>query len=125
MVGQGIQKAEIQLNPRTLGPIHVDITTHHDQVDVSFAVQHPQTVNALQQTLPQLHDMLAQQGLNLGQASVGQHSPGQQHAAFAQHHSSGGHAGGNTGNTGNAEPELPPVWRSTRIAAPGGVDDFA
>ncbi|MGH8145812.1 MAG: flagellar hook-length control protein FliK [Rhodanobacteraceae bacterium] len=120
MAGQGIQKAQIQLNPRTLGPIHVDITTHHDHVDVNFAVQHPQTVHALQQTLPQLHDMLAQQGLNLGQASVGQQSSGQQHAAFAQH-AGGGHAGG----SGNVETDPAPVWRPMRIAAPGGVDDFA
>lgn len=118
LVGQGIQKADIQLNPGKLGPIHVEIATHHDRVDVTFAVQHPQTVNALQQTLPQLQHMLAQQGLNLGQASVGQQSPGQQHAAFAQHPGAGG-------GTAHAEPEPAPVWRSLRVATPGRVDDFA
>lgn len=120
LAGKGIDKAEIQLNPRTLGPIHVEISTHNDRVDVSFAVAHPQTVHALQQTLPHLNDMLAQQGLNLGQASVGQRSPGQQHAAFAQQ------LGGNIGsNTNNAEIEAPQNWRPLRIATPGRVDDFA
>ncbi|MGH8214908.1 MAG: flagellar hook-length control protein FliK [Rhodanobacteraceae bacterium] len=121
LVGQGIQKAEIRLNPGKLGPIHVEIATHHDRVDVNFAVQHPQTVNALQQTLPQLQHMLAQQGLNLGQASVGQQAPGQQHAAFAQH----AVAGGSGHDGGNAEPDAPPAWRTLRIATPGRVDDFA
>ena len=121
LAGQGIQKAEIRLNPGKLGPIHVEIATHDDRVDVNFAVQHPQTVNALQQTLPQLQHMLAQQGLNLGQASVGQQAPGQQHAAFAQH----GVTGGSGHDTGNAESQPPPGWRSLRIATPGRVDDFA
>lgn len=120
LAGQGIQKAQIQLNPRALGPIHVEISTHDARVDVSFAVAHPQTVHALQQTLPHLNDMLAQQGLNLGQASVGQQSSGQQHAAFAQH--LGGSA---SGNANSAEAEAPQNWRPLRLATPGRVDDFA
>lgn len=116
LAGQNIQRAEIQLNPRRLGPIQVEITTHHDRVDVSFAVQHPQTVHALQQTLPQLHDMLAQQGLNLGNASVGQQSHGQPHATPA--HRAGG-------DTAVAEPESQPTLHRVRIATPGRVDDFA
>lgn len=116
MAGQGIQRAEIQLNPRKLGPIQVEITTHQDHVDVNFAVQHPQTVHALQQTLPQLHDMLAQQGLNLGHASVGHQAQGQQHAAPTYH------AGGDAFGT---ESDSEPALRRIRIATPGRVDDFA
>jgi flagellar hook-length control protein FliK len=121
LAGQNIQQAEIQLNPKKLGPIQVEITTHHDRVDVSFAVQHPQTVHALQQTLPQLHDMLAQQGLNLGHASVGQQAPGRQHPAFAQRPGAGGAAP----HSGGAEIDASPNWRPLRIATPGRVDDFA
>ncbi|HLI19303.1 MAG TPA: flagellar hook-length control protein FliK [Rhodanobacteraceae bacterium] len=121
LAGQDVQRAEIQLNPRELGPIQVEITTHHDRVDVSFAVQHPQTVHALQQTLPQLTDMLAQQGLNLGQASVGQQAPGQQQPAFSQQPGSG-IAGGNI-DSDESEPRS--TWRTLRLPAPGRVDDFA
>lgn len=121
LAGNDIQRAEIQLNPRKLGPIQVEITTHHDHVDVSFAVQHPQTVHALQQTLPQLTDMLAQQGLNLGNAWVGQQAAGQQHQASAQH------AGGENaiGDIGGVEPEPTSGWRTLRLAPIGSVDDFA
>lgn len=121
LAGQDIQRAEIQLNPRKLGPIQVEITTHHDHVDVSFAVQHPQTVHALQQTLPQLTDMLAQQGLNLGNASVGQQAAGQQHQAFAQH----AETGNAIGNIDGGEPEPTSGWRTLRLAPTGSVDDFA
>ncbi|HET9819521.1 MAG TPA: flagellar hook-length control protein FliK [Rhodanobacteraceae bacterium] len=116
LAGQDIQRAEIQLNPRKLGPIQVEITTHHDRVDVSFAVQHPQTVHALQQTLPQLHDMLAQQGLNLGHASVGQQSHGQPHATPAYRAD---------GDSASVEPDSQSTLHRVRIATPGRVDDFA
>ncbi|HEX5353507.1 MAG TPA: flagellar hook-length control protein FliK [Rhodanobacteraceae bacterium] len=116
LAGQNIQRAEIQLNPKKLGPIQVEITTHQDHVDVNFAVQHPQTVNALQQTLPQLQHMLAQQGLNLGHASVGQQAHGRPHAAPAYHAS---------GNSVSTEPDNRPEPLRVRIATPGRVDDFA
>lgn len=121
LAGQNIQQAEIQLNPKKLGPIQVEITTRHDRVDVSFAVQHPQTVHALQQTLPQLHDMLAQQGLNLGHASVGHQAPGRQQSAFAQQPGSSGPGP----DSGSAQADPPPSWRILRVAVPGRVDDFA
>jgi flagellar hook-length control protein FliK len=116
LAGQNIQRAEIQLNPKKLGPIQVEITTHQDHVDVNFAVQHPQTVHALQQTLPQLQHMLAQQGLNLGHASVGQQAHGQQYTAPTYH------PGGDSAGT---EPDSQPTPLRVRIAAPGRVDDFA
>ncbi len=116
LVGNHIQQAQIQLNPRALGPIHIDIRTHHDHVDVSFAVQNPQTAQALQQTLPHLHEMLAQQGLNLGQASVGQQAPGQQHAPPVAYPDA---------RWRRAEIEVPAPARTIRAIHHGRVDDFA
>lgn len=119
LVGQGFDKAEIHLNPRELGPIHVEVTRLPDHIDVNFAVQHPQTVNALQQVLPQLHDMLAQQGLNLGQASVGQQSAGHGHSAPPSFDGSRGTA------AAGIDPVQPRAGRWRSVALPGGVDDFA
>jgi len=42
-----------------------------------FSAQHPAAVNAVQQSLPQLEHMLAQHGLALGHAEVGQHDHGE------------------------------------------------
>ncbi|WP_430391044.1 flagellar hook-length control protein FliK [Dyella sp. 20L07] len=70
--GQDIKQARIRLHPEDLGELDVKVSVLHDHVDVSFVAQHPQAVHAVQQTLSQLDAMLAQHGLTLGQAQVGQ-----------------------------------------------------
>ncbi|MHC1480541.1 flagellar hook-length control protein FliK [Frateuria aurantia] len=76
LVKQDIQQARIQVNPQGLGPIDIQLAVSNGVVDVSFAVQHPATVHAIQQTLPQLDSLMSSQGLQLGQAQVG-HQSGQ------------------------------------------------
>ncbi len=74
---QDIKQAKIRLHPEDLGQLDVSVRVQHGgQVDVTFAAQHPAAVHALQQTLPQLDALLAQHGLSLGQAQVGQQSAG-------------------------------------------------
>ncbi len=70
--GQGVKQASIRLNPQELGPLDVKISMDKGRVDVVFSAQHPAAVTAVQQTLPQLGHMLAQHGLSLGHAEVGQ-----------------------------------------------------
>lgn len=78
-----VQHARIRLHPDELGMVDLQISVHRGAVDVSFAAQQPGAVQALQQSLPQLGQMLAQQGLALGHSEVSQHgregAPGQQH----------------------------------------------
>lgn len=74
--GQGIQQARIRLHPEDLGQLDVKVSVTHDRVDVVFTAQHPAAVTAVQQTLPQLDHLLAQHGLSLGHAEVGQHDRG-------------------------------------------------
>lgn len=69
---QDVQSAKITLHPEDLGSIDVHLSVNHDRVDVVFAAQHPAAVTAVQQSLPQLQQMLAQHGLALGNAEVGQ-----------------------------------------------------
>lgn len=119
--GQQIKQANIQLHPKDLGPLNVNVQVKHDKVDVSFAVQNPATVHALQQTLPQLDTLLAQQGLNLGQAQVGQQHNPQQHGSHAQGGNGGsGHADSSAGTDTAVQAPLP-----ARQLAVGLVDDFA
>ena len=49
-------------------------------MDVVFSAKHPAAVTAVQQSLPQLDHMLAQHGLSLGHAEVGQQQSGDGHA---------------------------------------------
>ncbi len=117
--GQDVKQARIRLNPEDLGPLDVKVSVLHDHVDVSFVVQHPQAVHAVQQTLSQLDSMLAQHGLTLGQAQVGQGGSGN---ASGQGTPSGSAAGG------DAESPEGGVVASVESAVVSGVgllDTFA
>lgn len=74
MTNANIQEAEIQLNPRELGPIGIKVTLNNDQTNVSFVAQNATTREALEAALPRLREMLNENGLQLGQSDVSQHS---------------------------------------------------
>ncbi|HEB92212.1 MAG TPA: hypothetical protein ENI94_01835 [Gammaproteobacteria bacterium] len=83
LANQEIREAQIQLNPRHLGPIDVRIIySDTQQLSVSFTAQNPAAREALDAALPRLREMFEQQGLNLADASVSQESfAGQQQGA--------------------------------------------
>ena len=60
---------------RCTGPIDVTMSVRHDQVSVMMVAADPQTRAALELALPQLRDLLANQGLALANASVNDHAP--------------------------------------------------
>jgi flagellar hook-length control protein FliK len=74
--GQNIKQARIRLHPEELGSLDVSVSVTQGRVDVVFNAQHPAAVSAVQQSLPQLDQMLARHGLSLGHAEVGQHDRG-------------------------------------------------
>lgn len=79
LVGAGLHKAELRLNPAELGPIHIQLSISSQTADISFAAAHNLTREGITQSLPMLREMLAGQGLSLGQAGV---SAGQGGNAF-------------------------------------------
>lgn len=105
LVKQDLQAAEIQLNPRELGPVEVRIRLEGDQVHVSLGAVHGATREALEQALPRLREMFAEAGLNLASADVGRHGAGRE----GQAGTAGAHGGG-AGQTGaeSAGPEAAP-----------------
>jgi flagellar hook-length control protein FliK len=74
--GQDVKQARIRLHPEELGQLDIKVSLNHGRVDVVFNAQHPGAVAAVQQSLPQLDQMLGQHGLSLGHAEVGQHDRG-------------------------------------------------
>jgi len=74
--GQNIKQARIRLHPEELGSLDVSVSVTQGRVDVVFSAQHPAAVSAVQQSLPQLDQMLARHGLSLGHTEVGQHDRG-------------------------------------------------
>lgn len=77
----GIERAEIRLQPRELGPVRVELSMSGESTRIAFSAVQPETRQAIEQSLPILKDLLAERGLTLGEASV-----------------SDGHAGRDTGN---------------------------
>ena len=65
-------EATLRISPDGLGPVEIRMKLDGDRVDLGFAATQQDTRQALQDALPKLREMLAQQGLQLGQADVGQ-----------------------------------------------------
>lgn len=63
-------RAELKLNPAELGPVSIRLDVQADQASVNIVASSPETRSALEQSLPQLRDLLASQGITLAQASV-------------------------------------------------------
>ncbi len=74
---QKLQSASIQLDPPELGSLQVKLHITQDQVSVSFTSPHAHVRDALEQSLPRLREMMAEQGLNLGESSVEDQSSSQ------------------------------------------------
>ncbi|HEX4884541.1 MAG TPA: flagellar hook-length control protein FliK [Casimicrobiaceae bacterium] len=70
IVLRGHEQAQIRLSPADLGPVEVRIDMRAGEATVAIVAPQAATRDALEQALPMLRDLLAQQGLSLGEASV-------------------------------------------------------
>lgn len=123
LVRDGLHEARLQLNPRDLGPVEVRLSFGDGAAQVSFSTQHAGTAAAVQQSLPQLRDLLAQQGLQLGQATVSHQPAGDGQAAQQQAQGSGGQPGWERSRGGDVDDSLP--GPTARAVGHGLVDAYA
>nr|WP_236662282.1 flagellar hook-length control protein FliK [Aeromonas jandaei] len=101
MLADKLQQAEIQLDPIGLGKMKIQIQIDaSSQASVHFVVQHGQTREMLEQAMPRLRDMLAGQGIQLGQTQVQHQSQQQQQQGQATSGGQGqqGQGGGQSGS---------------------------
>ena len=95
MVHTELQQAQLQLNPKHLGPLEGKITmTADQQLNVSFLTHSSVVKEALDQALPRLREVFDQSGLNLSDVTVQQESYKQnrdQHHTTGQSHARGSH----------------------------------
>ncbi|MFM4832339.1 flagellar hook-length control protein FliK [Aeromonas media] len=137
MLADKLQQAEIQLDPLGLGKMKIQIQMGADsQANVHFVVQHGQTREMLEQAMPRLRDMLAGQGIQLGQTQVQQQAqhqgqPSQQQSqgqsTFNGQEQRGQQGNGSFGGNGQGEGEhatrtLSLLVESTNDA---GIDFYA
>jgi flagellar hook-length control protein FliK len=124
MARSNIQQAQIQLNPRELGPIEIKISMQNDQTHVNFVAHHATTRDAIEAALPRLREMLGEQGLNLGQADVSQHSFGDNQRQAAVADDGRNSAGSQQGLTEGEESDSEVTLLNSR-AITSAVDYFA
>ncbi|CAM2968301.1 flagellar hook-length control protein FliK [Shewanella amazonensis] len=70
MVRDGIQQAEIRLDPPELGSMMVRIQVQGNETQVQFHVNAQQTKDVVEQAMPRLRELLAQQGMELTDGQV-------------------------------------------------------
>jgi flagellar hook-length control protein FliK len=118
----GIQRAELHLNPTEMGPVSIQITLDGTQARVDFGADVAATRQAIEAGLPELASALRDAGFTLAGGGVTQHSG-----------SNGGRAddaGSRHGGSRRGSPEVvarldAAAQRAMRRSAAGGVDLYA
>lgn len=87
MTTNSLDRAEIQLNPRELGPIRIEISVKDKETSIVLTASQPMTMAALEQGTATLRTLLADQGLNLRQLDIqsGGNSQGQPSMSGERH----------------------------------------
>ena len=128
MATQGIQRAQVQLNPAELGPMEITIDLVDDVAQVHITAEQAATKEAVEQAVPRLREMMAQSGF--GETNVELSSPQDESRGSAgdaqlmnnaNNSTSGegaGSSGGNEDRTAEAKPieTLAAHERPTRTA---------
>lgn len=105
MMSKNLKNIDIRLDPPELGRMQIRMNMNGDGATVHFTVANQQARDALEHSMPRLREMLAQQGVQLGDTSVQQQSSGQQQNRYAANEQS--HSGqGNSGPSGLGEENL-------------------
>ena len=118
-----VQQASLHIHPKELGPIQISISTKGDHATIAFTVHHGATHDAVQNEIPRLRHMLAEQGFGAVDVNVArdQSQPG------GHSHQSSDNAGaaGGLGAGVEGEGEEMSVSSVGMMTARGLVDHYA
>lgn len=120
---RGDQNIQLHLNPANLGPMSISLNVNeHQQLIAHFASHSSQVRIAIEQGLPQLREAMAEQGISLGQASVGE----QRQQQFGQESSENKPRSLKDNPTETiAEAELSAADRQERSVSDGQISTYA
>ena len=119
MVSQRMKEVEVKLDPVALGPVRIHLKMDEEnKAHVTLSAQHGLTRDMLENALPRLRDMLAQQGVDIGSATVD--SGAQQQASEQQQQTTGQNKGADLSTDAANLISETPVWKSVD----GLVDHF-
>ena len=74
------QTAQLNINPPQLGPLQITLNLNGDQASALFISAHAEVRQVITDAMPQLREMLAGAGINLGEANVGTQTPNHQNS---------------------------------------------
>lgn len=122
----GVQQAELHLNPAEMGPVSVQIALDGEKARIDFGAQAAATRAAIEASLPELAAALRDAGLTLAGGGVTQHT-GQQAGQRGDERRDGERGDARSGRTERTESLAAtpprPAWRG-RVGA-SGVDLYA
>ena len=128
---QGLQSAELRLHPQDLGSIQISMKIENNQAQLHFVSGHSAVRSAIEAAMPDLKTALADNGISLGQSSVGSDSS-QWQQAQQQNSQSGSQQGNasswaafNAGGVNSAADAPVPASLAQRISGNNSVDIFA
>lgn len=97
MMSKNLKNIDIRLDPPELGRMQIRMSMNNDVASVHFTVSNPQAREMVEQAMPRLREMMAQQGLQLSDSSVQQQNSGSQQRQYA----AGNEGGSSAGNGGS------------------------
>jgi len=119
----GIQQAELHLNPAEMGSISVQIALDGDQARVDFGADSAATRQLIENGLPELAAALRDAGFTLSGGGV--HSQAQQQASRERDGGGSGRGSGDRSRGGVESAAAEPVRVTQRTVRAGGVDVYA
>ncbi|MDT0500504.1 MULTISPECIES: flagellar hook-length control protein FliK [unclassified Halomonas] len=121
----GEQRVELKLHPAELGPLSISLKMGDQGAQAQFLSAHGQVRQILEQSIPQLREALAEQGIELGEATVGEQHAGNE--GHGESHESGQTllAGGTSSDTGETGSQSLSEGGERTIRLDGRVDLYA
>tara|TARA_B100002003_G_C13585009_1_gene303090 strand:+ start:159 stop:494 length:336 start_codon:yes stop_codon:yes gene_type:complete len=111
----------MKLHPAELGPLSISLKMTEHGAQAHFLSAHAQVRQVLEQAIPQLRDALAEQGISLGETSVGEQNASNEQAFAQQGNGGGGLIDGNDVESNGPTATLD----STPVTLDGRVDLYA
>jgi flagellar hook-length control protein FliK len=121
-VREGVQHAELHLNPVETGPVSIAITLEGTQAHVEFGADLAATRQAIENGLPELASALRDAGFTLAGGGVSQHA---RSGGGQGSDDPAGRAGQRRGEARTSDALEATVQRATQRIAAGGVDLYA
>lgn len=126
MVGKQMQQATLQVTPRHLGPVDIQVTVQNDVTNVTFTAQNAVAREALEAAIPRLREMFTENNMQLVNVDVGQHDSRNSDDAMGLARQGGGEGGQTPGGMAD-EKSLDELSESHSMQgiSSGLVDDYA